>query len=273
MTQKHLSTFVGAGIIFAAVAVSGLATWFVSSRLDAQQEVLVSEREEEAAAVAELQEEQKELPTDYEIREDGVYYQGELMEGADPKTFELEQGYIDNGVCAEDPLQTFEAKDENHKYIFGRRIMDIQRDDLIKVAGNGGTGTYYRDANYVYKVEYISCAPDRAHNWGDGPLVVMNEFDAVSFEETGVCRAIEGTGGFPPDYYFRDESGVYCGDDLIEGADPETFEFIGYVHVQGFGDIGFARDEGSVFQENILLENSDPETFELPNEAEVRDRI
>ena len=206
--------------------------------------------------------EKNELPEGYEIKEDGVYYQGELIERADSKTFKgTPEFLVDPCYASEKPY--YEAEDANHKYLYGRMIAEVQKSVLTKITEGVGVGSYYKDKNSVYLVSYVSC--DGVHA-GDGPLLVMDEFDSDTIKFIGTCQTWEGTGGFPPDYIFKDKNGIYCGNTFIESADPETFKIIGSARAIGLGTVSYSIDKESVFEGGRLLIDKDPNTFKVPEE-------
>ena len=63
------------------------------------------------------------------------------------------------------------------------------------------------------------------------------------------------------DYEVR-EDGVYYKSELIEGADPETFEYVGFEDVTG-ARFMYARDKSNVYYHKFLIEDADSDTFEV----------
>lgn len=277
MTQKHLSTFVGAGIIFAAVAVSGLATWFVSSRLDAQQEALVSEREEG----------RQEVPAFslYEIKDDAVYCYKELLEGADPVTFEaLSDGYAKDvdtvfldclTINGADP-ETFEligkdyGRDKDNVYFWDAVIKDADPATFIILEGpepgRWGTGAdrregYGKDHVSIYFGDSLLEGADVATFESLGSYA--KDKDRAYFADRRITGADSATFELISSYYAKDKAYVFYADDIVQGVDVMNFQDKG----------AYATDGKSIYIDGRYLPklNIDVETFTYVGEAYYKD--
>lgn len=119
------------------------------------------------------------------ISEKGVYLHGDLIPGADPKTFEVIQdsrsGYY---------------RDQNHVYFYEKAIPEAN------------PATFHRASpeTALYHVYWL----DDKHVYTGGKLIP--EADAKTFEALG-----EGA-------YGRDSKNVFYRGKIIEGADPQSFE-------------------------------------------------
>ena len=181
---------------------------------------------------------------------ESVFYENKKMTGSDPASFCL---YTEEGSLVT-------AKDNNFKYVDYIKTTDISVSDLDLLPNQGGA-RYYKDETYVYEKIY-----DRYTN--SGTLLVIDWLDVNSTVILGYCFYMEGTGNYH-EHYIKDKNGVYCGNQLIKEADPNTFEVLGSVSELGYGSITYSRDSNYVFEAGSVLAGEDPVTFEVPEELVI----
>ena len=228
---------------------------------------------------------EQELSSDYEIKDKGVYYGGELIEGADSETFmvlsdlfliDSPSGYAKdkskvyykrNEIIRADVksfvliqpfisdydggiVETGMAQDINNKYYLGRRVVDRSIIDKLENLGD----YYYKDGVNVYR--------DMRYSSGLHALfmpVVLDQFDTESFEFVDFCWYMPGSGSYH-ESYVKDKNNVFCGEEKLEKADPSTFEVVGSLE-EGEQDAGiyfFSKDKNNVYLLRVVIEGADP---------------
>ncbi len=194
----------------------------------------------------------------YTSYDGAVYYEAELIEGSDEKTFEV--------------LQQHYARDKNHVY---------HQEEVIEVV-DPATFTiidynYQKDKNFVYYRD------DDIH------VAFPFPFDVLKIVERANPSTFEVFEG-----YARDDNHVYWGDLLIEGADVDTFEKVGqrnykdknyaydrgtgkpwenvdsatFEEVQGSGGY-YTKDKNSVYFLTKSIDDADPVIFEILGEDNI----
>jgi hypothetical protein len=173
----------------------------------------------------------------YYIQNDTVYYdnwsrEDTAIEEADPDTFESVEGEI--------------AKDSQHVYVVGLIIEGADPKTFEHIERD-----FYRDARRVYK---------------EG--VVMDDSDPDTFTLIPDTQGKDGTIA-----YAIDSNHVYdaYSGEVIEGADPNTYEWINYF-VQKDNDQMFVRADGMGKEENAVVATMDPATFEQMDDTFYRDK-
>ena len=280
--KKTIPTRLGSLIILLTAVIAGAGVWWYAGSCIPPEVVDVGEVEQ----LQEKSEVKNELSEEYEIKADGVYYGGELIEGADSETFVvlMDFFYINNssgyskdkskvffeeneilGVDVESfvliqqydgkVIETGMAQDINNRYYFGRKIVERGLVDELENLGD----SYYKDEFNVYR--------EMRYSSGSHSIfipVILSQFDVESFEFIGLCWYMEGSGSYH-ESYIKDKNNVFCGEDKLEKADPHTFEVVGFLE-EGEQDAGvyfFSKDKNYVYQAEVLLENKNPETFEI----------
>ena len=288
---SHLGLLV---VLLVAVIVGAGALWYMNyyteSEISDVSDMLeqVEEDQEvknEVASSTEQELSSEELPSEYEIKADGVYYRGELIEDADPETFMIlwDLFYIDSPsgyakdknkvffkeseILAADVesfvliqpflgddekriVETGMAQDINNRYYLGRRVVEKRIIDELENLGD----SYYKDEVSVYReVRYSS---------GLHALfipIVLDQFDAESFEFIDFCWLMEGSGSYH-ESYIKDKDNVFCGKEKLEKADPSTFEVVGFLE-EGDQDAGiyfFSKDKNNVYEAGEIIEGANP---------------
>lgn len=198
----------------------------------------------------------KELENKYEVKTDGVYYDGTLIKRADPVTFE----YIGNG----------RAKDKTNIYN-GLEIFSMENPKMFTPMKDD----YYTEGSFKVfltffdadpkTIEHINCfyTKDAKHVYFYGKTVA--DADPATFEMVGGCYAkdaayvyLEGEALYKADpatfeylglEYTKDAKHVYFYGNIVSGADPETFIYVG-------GD--YAKDITNVYVEGSVVVGADP---------------
>jgi len=179
-----------------------------------------------------------EYSTEYTISKNDINYLTEKLEGADPATFELiDSGMFSNGI----KIYSY-AKDAYNVYVNDVKIENAYAAtfEVIEPAGRG----YSKDFNNVY----LAIA-----SYTDLTIEKISDSDPTTFE------ILEKTG------FSKDKNNVYHIGQIIQNADPETFEFIGNRYTQDKNYIFF-----SFSGESNIVENADRDTFEeLPEDNNI----
>lgn len=97
---------------------------------------------------------------------------------------------------------------------------------------------------------------------GDPEIISVPNVDASSFSFLGQCSHVFYT----ELNYYKDRNYVYVNDKVIEGADPNSFKFLGEYGRWGYGDGsssgGYAMDGKSVYFDcDKKITGADPESF------------
>lgn len=145
------------------------------------------------------------------------------------------------------PMDEYYSKDENHVYYF-----KVENDKTILKDADPPTfvevgGRYGKDKRYVYYATAFG-----------GVLIV--DADLATFTYVGEMR--ESHAQVNPSYA-RDKSRVYRDEEVILGADPDTFQLLTY---------DYSRDSQSVFWFIEKISEADPETFEIMNNQYAKDK-
>lgn len=186
----------------------------------------------------------EELPRDYEIKAGEVYYQDELIEGADPETFEIlcsiyakdkNNAYYELFAFENAHVETFDivdhlyAKDKNHVYLLSHIIKDADSATFEYLGGN-----YSKDKTQVYT----------------GFLKLLQDVDVITFQYVG-------------DGYSKDINNVYYKSsqdiEIVEGANVYEFQVLTR-EIEGYG---YAKDTKNVYREGEILKGFDAVSFEV----------
>ena len=114
-----------------------------------------------------------------------VYYNGRILEEADPDTFEI--------VGSAGAFGTY-TKDKNYVWLGERKLEDA----------DPSTFQFYKNSNYAKDINFVYHAGCK-----------VKGADASSFEAI--------TGNNIPHYYGKDKNYVYIGGKILEGVNPDTF--------------------------------------------------
>ena len=223
-------------ILLVAVANGAVVLWYMNSYTP-------PEAFDVSGLVGQMQERRevkKELPEEYEIKADGVYYERRLIEEADSGTFE----YLGN----------YYAKDSQSFY-WGSALIEGADAETFTVIENW----YAKDAQEVYwKGDSLSCNVD------------PDTFEILFIQD----EWMEEVGYYARDYRFVIHSFTYGAMRYIENnciikdviANPETFEYVG-----GF----FSKDAKYVYygNEDKIIPDADPETFEYVSIFNAKDAM
>lgn len=174
----------------------------------------------------------------------GVYYLDKNkikilnLEGMDLKTLEV----VDNSYL----------KDKNSVYLVQenklKRLEKIDPNTFKNVGGN-----YVKDKNGVYKYYFTYITVN------DKELKKDPNFDAKTFEIVD-----------PNGRYVKDKNNVYCDGEIINGADPATFEMLKK------GNINYTKDKNNIYYWKTKIEGVDRDTFKImenPNFSKDKNNI
>jgi hypothetical protein len=228
----------------------------------------------------------KEFQEKYEVRTDGVYYDGTLIKRADGATFEFIGGdyakdaftlYSRGAAIPGVNRQTFEyignnhAKDKNYIY-YGLEIFSAEDSSTFEITADD---YYKRGISFrVYltspevdpqTVEHVGCfyTKDDSRVYFYGKTII--DADSATFAIVGGCYPkdvervyLEGKPIINVDpntfeylglEYTKDADHAYFYGSVITGADPATFEYVGD---------GYAKDALHVYSETDIIPNIDP---------------
>ena len=174
----------------------------------------------------------------------GVYYLDKNkikilnLEGMDLKTLEV----VDNSYL----------KDKNSVYLVQenklKRLEKIDPNTFKNIGGN-----YVKDKNGVYKYYFTYITVN------DKELKKEPNFDAKTFEIVD-----------PDGRYVKDKNNVYCDGEIINGADPATFEMLKK------GNINYMKDKNNIYYWKTKIEGVDRDTFKImenPNFSKDKNNI
>jgi hypothetical protein len=206
-----------------------------------------------------------------------VYYDGNLVEGADAETFEVLNGY-DIG------------KDKNGVYYRDEIFMEADFDTLEEV-----NSWYYKDKDHVY----YSFNTFQVIPGADPDTFKANEMDVFATDKNNVYRWGEILEGADPETYeslsynlSRDKNYLYYRTERIELADPKTFEWktpniaLDYIesYREEYGndpttievDLSdypeIYRDKNNIYIADQVVEGADPDTFEIIDQQYFKDK-
>jgi len=163
------------------------------------------------------------LQNNYIRDKNSVFLGCKKIEGADAKSFKV--------------FRYSYAKDKNSVYYLNKKIEGADVDSFENL-----TCSYSKDKNSVYKS--VNKEPEME-------ILKLSEFDVDTFRVVGTCNTV-------------DKSGVYKRTgEKIEGADPETFEFLG-------GSYG--KDASRAYYSGVLIEGVDIESFKFTGGWYAKDK-
>jgi len=189
--KKTVPTRLGSLIILLAAVVAGGVIWQYGESYIPPETVDVSKTIEQ---IKESREVKSEIVSNYEIKEDGIYYQGILIEGVDKETFEV--------------LGETYAKDKNYVYYVGKRI-----EGADPVTFEVLNEIYSKDKSSVYKegeiIKGVNLADFTKANLEEDenqsvPIVYNNPVHGYSFSYTEDMQLV-AAGNIP---YKLKEKGV-----------------------------------------------------------------
>jgi hypothetical protein len=163
-----------------------------------------------------------------------LYYQGNFIDGANPGTFRI--------VSGTDDLYT----DNNH-------LFDLSLDSIKQVSTTIDVSTftplpsgYFADKNSVYTGD----------NYAGGYVFdALAGSDPTTFQVLGICGSEEKSAAF----YAKDKNHVYCGNEIVNVADPGTFVYVGSYNNNPGGmnsSIGIGKDKNCIYQANTPVKNN-----------------
>lgn len=213
----------------------------------------------------------------YDLAKDknNVYYKGEIIDNADPLSFELLVSQIK--VDEKYNYVTY-SKDNNHVYFLSEILIDADTETFSLLWGQ-----YAKDANHVFRYRVIiSDAPEsvkRVKNDSKNEYVninntifyqneVINVLDVASYEvvqgafskdnqaayfETRMLDDIDSLSfEVINDYYQRDKSGLLYDGKCIPDSDPSSYEFI---------STNFSKDSKNIYYLGRILMDKSPIGF------------
>ena len=168
-----------------------------------------------------------------------VYYEGKTLPNADAETFQLFNDYW--------------GKDGNHVYYKGNQVLEADAATFHVITGKQGDFfpgyEYILDKNHFYSTEHNSSSDlidpkidaatfevlpaevgayvkDKNAVFFDNSsgLSEINGADPATFKVLGPCYSDKG---MVYGSYAKDKNQVYCGDEPLEGADRDSFEYVG----------------------------------------------
>lgn len=215
--------------------------------------------------------------TPYSADQRHVFYYIELIPAAHAKTFKALSGVF--------------AKDKNQVYYGNKVIQNIKPNDFEIFNGNSHYG--HNKKQIIYGTGVVAAAnlkyfvplnkhfgKDKDHVFWGGQIT---KYDPSSFyvfptgfyvkDKTGVYSLFPNFGNDPPKklkmadagsfseihfdiygFYTKDKNHVYFNDEIITGANPETFRFIDYL---------YSKDKDHVYRKGILLQGIKPSQFKF----------
>ena len=281
--KKTISTRFGSLIILLVATIAGAGVWWYSFSYEEPVPMDVGQvvRELQARRVVET-----EVLSDYEIRDNGVYYKDELIEGANPETFELLTANI--------------SKDDKSLYLFGL-VDEIPNLDIKDVRVTDSEQCIAsKESVYCYTgISYYERDPRTLEPYGDEifyyAFLKVNHADPWTFVDVGMgcfkdknnvyCRGdkqihfphkggeffrmfnvadvnsfVHIENNFFEHYYFKDSKNVYRADmwnlNIVEGADVDTVDVVSSV---------FAKDSKNIYKFGKKVEGADPANCSADN--------
>ncbi len=174
----------------------------------------------------------------YCVDDKGVYYDGELVDDADPKTF-----HIDDMGIARDATAIYE---------------DHERLDVDPASYTHVDGAFSADATRVYFMSQV------VPGLNPQTFTVLNDYyavddkSAVYFDERFYqCEVlppvdIESFKVIPNTHYASDKNQVYHCEAVLPNSDPQSFEIL---------EGAFAKDNKQAYYGDAVLTDADPKTF------------
>jgi hypothetical protein len=176
----------------------------------------------------------------YRITADGVYFHdpqdtvGKKIEGADPATFQV---IVYDEKSAPNIIY---AKDKNSVYVFNKRIQGADP-ATFRILSPGKQYSGDSTSVFVYDFESIQ------------KIVGADPNTFTALKEAGYNPCTTGL-------YSKDTKNIYFVAEAIPGADPSTFEALGF---------NYGKDSKRVYK-GIRVENGvEPLTFEPPSCSEM----
>ncbi|UII33526.1 DKNYY domain-containing protein [Fulvivirga ulvae] len=198
---------------------------------------------------------------------------------ANPKTFvKLDQdwskddaSYFYNYQKVDVDYQTFEvinghfAKDKNKVYLL--KSFSIRESAIDPATAQKVDERYIVDKDSIYDfqqylngVEVDSLVSFKCYD--SNSINFLGE-NFLLFDDKVVYDGVELPGvdsrsfRVVKNYYSKDKNRVYCGNRVIDGADPESFEV--------FEHMFYSKDKYNVYGDGIVIKEADAETFEPVN--------
>ena len=209
----------------------------------------------------------------YPYAKDGnyVYLKGQIIKGANPKSFELmnmkwRYGKDDQAIylrwekLSED-LENFKMLDENvsldgnQVYYWGDTLEQADP-HTFEVLGN----YYYRDKNLVYwKRGVVQGANPMSFELVKGDKQLGKDGDKLYRDGQAIDNQYKRLSGV----YTIDSKHAYYKDEIIADADPKSFEIVEVTNGKKKSYYKYAKDANKVYLENKVIPGADPSTFEL----------
>lgn len=176
------------------------------------------------------------LQCDYSRDKKYIFYKDSIIKDADPKTFKIGLGGSINCSFAQDK-----------KYYYNNGEIIHNKNEF-----NG----ILKPSDSIYAVDDTSIYALVQRPTGHKYYKIENS-DADTFEIIDTPRIKQ--------YLAKDRNNIYYHGNIVEGADPKSFELI--------PNTDFAKDNENLFFNNKMIKNSDPKTFELlDHESYAKDR-
>lgn len=206
------------------------------------------------------------LGTDYSRDRKQAYFEGKPIKDSDGETFIFFGGYF--------------AKDAKHVYFEDKILPGAKPDETYRVGGRrtswltvGEKNVYYREAKTgldpsTFREEGRYYFADKKRVLHMNVSRVMTTFielpgaDTASFTALDELYAKRGELRYADAYkYGKDKHRVYYKGKPLEGADPETFDFI---------TRNYMRDRNNVYYKGVRVEDADPATFKSVDAYGIR---
>lgn len=184
-----------------------------------------------------------------------------LIEGADPKTFEIiSTDYLDDSLDPkQNPTLTY-ARDKNFLYRVGEKVVDADPDTLI-ILGNG----YIKDKNSVYsRGKKIEGSDSKTFEFLKYGYARDKNFVYLVWQNKKIENSDGKSFEILNEDYARDSDAVYYKQKKLEGADSNTFEIIYPANVRKhISPSGYAKDKNFLYFQGARIDGADPATFEI----------
>jgi hypothetical protein len=189
------------------------------------------------------------------------------VHGADLPTFEAPSNYTNSYYS-----NTNFAQDKQHVYLDSVSLPDADPNTFTIIEDDGGDFTgYFKDATHVWFRDYNSTDTALA----DPQIALLSSTDPATLTALPSDRILEG---IEPPFFAIDKYYVYSSGDIIDGADPRTFELLCFPsigvgtacnppyakdakHVWSITYATSSPDGGDYYGDFQLISEADPATF------------
>lgn len=189
---------------------------------------------------------QGELLEGYTIKNGVVYFKNKEVQGADSGTFTIFSKKVINSFGDVYLL----AKDSTSIYYNGEKVSgdyDVSSLQYVDYLSQGNSA--FKDSRNVYLGFFSG---------GGSSLEKIKDADPKSFVILrNECENIRNE----PVLFAKDNNHVYCGTEMLQSADPATFEIVGEKTVdlgtRGYS-FAYSKDSKHVYKANQIVEGADP---------------